>query len=50
MSKYLVKDFIKGRCWSDVSLSEVHQFVNQSNAHVEKMLEYAISEILYQGC
>ncbi|MDC1362332.1 hypothetical protein N8203_04425, partial [Crocinitomicaceae bacterium] len=35
----------KGRCWSDVSLSEVHQFVNQSNAHVEKMLEYAISDV-----
>jgi len=45
MSKYLVKDFIKGRCWSDVSLSEVHQFVNQSNEHVEKMLEYAISDV-----
>ena len=45
MSKCLVKDFIKGRCWSDVSLSEVHQFVNQSNEHVEKMLEYAISDV-----
>jgi hypothetical protein len=42
MSEQLIKDFLEGRCWSDVSLSEAKKFVCQSNERVEKMLELAV--------
>ena len=38
MSEQLIKDFLEGRCSSDVSLSEAKQFLCQSNERVEKCL------------